>query len=513
MATHLFQKKGESTWYVRRVIPEDVRHAFDGRVTITKTTGTSNKAKAMERRHAILAEWQGLIDATRAGKASELEDTLDVASQYGIAHAAMISSAINDVFTGSGEHSSSLEGVEVLVEQISKAASDGHIPNAGAVALLRMLKDAIALREAHDSEVPDAGKIQLFSSFRTSHMAEVFRSAVDSEPDLSPATKAKALDVYKSPKSYRPRSPITKGRLDSFRVHLERKGTASKTIDQMCKRVALFSDYLSRTGNPINFDVVSAYLDQLTDAKGKPLTSKTKKQHTWSGNTFWKWAIKHDPDWREQYKGQPSPFADHDLPVIKGESVSWAAFKKADVERLHAMALEKQDQPLADLIKIGAYTGARLEEIGRIHRDATTFIDGVPVAFAITESKTAAGVREIPIHSAIATLFANLLEGSTDGYLMPGRSLDESNKYGHRLDAVGKRFGRLKTAAQFGTEHVFHSIRKTAITLVHQAGADVSVMPGLFGHETGMITFDLYSDGPSLEQKRKVIELLAFDFG
>lgn len=513
MATHLFQKKGESTWYVRRVVPEDVRHAFGGRVTVTRTTGTSNKSKAMERRHAILAEWQGVIDAARAGKASELEDTLDLASQSGISHAAMISGAISDVLTGSGEQSSSLEGVEELVKEISKAASDGHIPNDGAIALLRMLKDAIELREAHTSEVPDAEKIQLLSSFRTSHMAEVFRSAVDSEPDLSPATKAQALAVYQSPKAYKPRSPITTARLDSFRVHLERKGTASKTIDQMCKRVALFSDYLSRTGSPINFDIVSAYLDQLTDKAGTPLTSKTKKQHTWSGNTFWKWAIKHDPDWREQYKGQASPFADHDLPVIKGESVSWAAFKKADVERLHAMALEKKDQPLADLIKIGAFTGARLEEIGRIHRDNISFTDGVPIAFAITESKTAAGVRDVPVHPAIAGLFTQLLEGSTDGYLMPGRSLDESNKYGHRLDAVGKRFGRLKTTAQFGKEFVFHSIRKTAITLVHQAGADVSVMPGLFGHETGLITFDLYSDGPSLEQKRKVIELLAFDFG
>jgi hypothetical protein len=59
---------------------------------------------------------------------------------------------------------------------------------------------------------------------------------------------------------------------------------------------------------------------------------------------------------------------------------------------------------------------------------------------------------------------------------------------------------------------VFHSVRKTAITLVHQAGADVAVMPGLFGHETGMITFDLYSKGPSLEQKAKVIGLLSFAF-
>ena len=278
------------------------------------------------------------------------------------------------------------------------------------------------------------------------------------------------------------------------------------------KRVELFSAYVREKGLPISFDLVSAYLDQLTDAKGVPLTSKTKKQHIWAGNTFWKWAIKYDEDWRQQYKGQPSPFEKHDLPVVKGESVSWAVFTRKDVERLHAAALEKEDKPLADLIALAAYTGARLEEIGRIHRDTITLKDGVPIAFSILESKTVAGIREVPIHTAIAPLFQSLLDASEDGYLLKGRALGETNKYGNRLDAVGKRFGRLKTAAKFDKSFVLHSIRKTAITEVHRAGASPLVMPALFGHETGMITFDLYSAGPSLAQKAEVIQLLSYKF-
>lgn len=276
----------------------------------------------------------------------------------------------------------------------------------------------------------------------------------------------------------------------------------------MCRRVKQFSDYLTATGKPVSFDTVSAYLDQLTDKAGNPLSSKTKKQHTWSASAYWKWACKHDVEWREQYKGQSNPFADHDFPVIKGEAISWEAFSKKDVERLHALAVEKKDQPLADLIAIGAYSGARLEEIGRIHRDTITIKDGVPVSFSITEAKSAAGIREVPFHPKIAGLISSLLEASKDGFLLPGGN----NKYGNRLDALSKRFGRLKTQAGFDKQHVFHSIRKTTITLVHQAGADVAVMPGLFGHETGLITFDLYSKGPSLEQKAKVIALLDFKF-
>lgn len=512
MATHLIQKKGESTWYVRRVVPKDVRHVFEGQATITKTTGTSNKSKALELRYAILAEWQLKIDAARLGKAAELEDTLDLASQAGKSHAVMIGAGISRVLTGSEREDSGLGDIEPFVEKISKAASDGDIPHAAAIAILRMLKEAIELREAHGTPVPVTDQIQLLSAQHGTHLTDVFRAAIESESDLSDSDKSKVMAVYKQPGSYKQRSPITTARLDAFRMHLERRGIEPKTIDQMSKRVKLFSDYLARTGEAVSFDTVSTYLDQLTDTKGVALTAKTKKQHLWSCNTFWKFAVKHDAEWRELYKGLPSPFVDHDLPVIRGESVSWAAFKQPDVERLYKEASAKKDQPLADLIALGAYTGARLEEIGRIHRDTLTVKDGVPTSFHIKEAKSAAGIREVPIHPAIAGLVTNLLEASDDGYLLPGRKLDESNKYGNRLDAVGKRFGRLKTAAQFGKEYVFHSIRKTAITLVHQAGADVSVMPALFGHETGMITFDLYSDGPSLEQKKKVIDLLAYDF-
>ena len=276
----------------------------------------------------------------------------------------------------------------------------------------------------------------------------------------------------------------------------------------MCRRVALFSSYLGKHGHPLTFDTVSAYLDQLTDKAGNPLTAKTKKQHVWSCSLFWKFACKYDADWREQYKGQPSPFADHDLPVIKGESAPWEAFTKEDVEKLHALALEKKDQPLADLIAVGAYTGARLEEIGRIHRDNITFKDGVPISFHIEQAKTTAGEREVPIHHKIAGLVSSLLEGSKDGFLFEGGH----NKYGNRLDPLSKRFGRLKTAAGYDKQFVFHSIRKTTITLMHQAGADIAVMPAVVGHETGLFSLDRYSAGPSMPQKRQVIELLSFDF-
>lgn len=440
----------------------------------------------------VLVEWKAQITAARKLKAEQADGWKDHAAETSTKLAAFLEER---VLEATGTRTPSPVPPEVL-ERL----------NAAAVEPMPLLQTGIS----HQFDL--RGKDVVGQITEHQKLVDFFKRAtalhLQRDYSLNGAETDQLQAILSDPKQYKPRSPITTARLDSFRIHLERKGTAAKTVDQVCRRVALFSSYLGKHGHPLTFDTVSAYLDQLTDKAGNPLTAKTKKQHVWSGSMYWKWACKYDADWRDQYKGQPSPFADHDLPVIKGESAPWEAFTKEDVEKLHALALEKKDQPLADLIAVGAYTGARLEEIGRIHRDNITFKDGVPISFHIEQAKTTAGEREVPIHHKIAGLFSSLLEGSKDGFLFEGGH----NKYGNRLDPLSKRFGRLKTAAGFDKGFVFHSIRKTTITLMHQAGADIAVMPAVVGHETGLFSLDRYSAGPSMPQKRQVIELLSFDF-
>ncbi len=510
MADHIFQKKGESTWYVRLDIPKDVQLAFDNRRVLIQSLKTGLRSEAMERRLAWLAKWKADINAARDRKLSERDEWKEEIQELTRRNQASKEKWIPTLFAPRSKDSAQpadilayTESIAPILKELYEGGMEG--PVAAFIETYNEYLEGLK-HKMSPGEGAELG-VKISDAFAKLHMeitAEYY--------DLSPDERQDMQELATDPQSYKPKSPITPARVLKLRAFLEKVGKDPKTIDTLVKRVELFSAYVREKGLPISFDLVSAYLDQLTDAKGVPLTSKTKKQHIWAGNTFWKWAIKYDEDWRQQYKGQPSPFEKHDLPVVKGESVSWAVFTRKDVERLHAAALEKEDKPLADLIVLAAYTGARLEEIGRVHRDTITLKDNVPIAFSILESKTEAGVREVPIHTALAPLVQSLLDASEDGYLLKGRALGETNKYGNRLDAVGKRFGRLKTAAKFDKSFVLHSIRKTAITEVHRAGADVSVMPALFGHETGMITFDLYSAGPSLEQKAKVIELLSYNF-
>lgn len=494
MSDHIFQKKGESTWYVRLAIPADVQKAFSGRKVLIQSLKTGLRSEAMVRRLQYLSAWKQQIADTRAGRALPENWAADV----------------TDALTAFAELKT-LRKRQLIGETVSltSPAPENESIAVAAMEQTGMLEILGELQDYFGDTLE--GRLQ-FQETLADAFKEMIPEVYAKQFSLSRDQAAEISALVESPSDYKPRSPITQKKLDAFRAWYSKQGKSPKTEDILIRKVEMFSAWLNQTGNTLSFDTVSAYLDGLVGDQGNGLTSKTKKQHLWACNSFWKWAKRYDAEWREKFKNMQNPFDDHDLPSVKGERIIYDAFTQSQVEMLHAKALEKSDHNLANLIAIGAYTGCRLEEIGHIQRGNCTFENELPTSFNILDAKTRAGIREVPVHPKLAPLMVALLASSTNDYLLPGRTLDESNKYGHRLDAVGKRFGRLKTANKFGPAHVFHSVRKTAITLVHQADARMEVMAALFGHETGLITLDIYSSGPSIEQKRNVIGLLDYNF-
>lgn len=91
-----------------------------------------------------------------------------------------------------------------------------------------------------------------------------------------------------------------------------------------------------------------------------------------------------------------------------------------------------------------------------------------------------------------------LLEGSDEG------------AFGKRSDALGKRFGKLKTAMGFGAQHVFHSIRKTVVSQLEQAGVNENTTAEIVGHDKPRITYGLYSSGASIVQKADALAKVVY---
>ena len=177
-------------------------------------------------------------------------------------------------------------------------------------------------------------------------------------------------------------------------------------------------------------------------------------------------------------------------------------FEPDDVVKLLNTAIERGDDKLADLIRLGMWTGCRIEELCALKVDAVR-----EDYFSIDDAKTKAGWRDVPIHRELAQTMARLIEDSKDGYVLSGLSV---NKYGDRSNAVGKRFGRLKKKLGFGPLHVFHSIRKTVVTILENAGVQENVVADIVGHEKTTMTYGLYSGGLSLSVKHEALDKLAY---
>lgn len=177
-------------------------------------------------------------------------------------------------------------------------------------------------------------------------------------------------------------------------------------------------------------------------------------------------------------------------------------FAPEDIVNLLGATKAKGDQQLHDLITIAMWTGCRIEEVCSLK-----IADLKEDSIKITDAKSPAGNRVLPIHPKLAPTLRRLKEESGDGYVLSGLSF---NKYDDRSNAIGKRFGRLKTEMQFSGSFVFHSIRKTVATLLENAGVPENVAADLLGHDKKTMTYGVYSGGARLDVLREALNRIDY---
>jgi len=177
-------------------------------------------------------------------------------------------------------------------------------------------------------------------------------------------------------------------------------------------------------------------------------------------------------------------------------------FQKDDLRKLLQASDEKGDAALRSFIEIAMWTGCRIEEIGSLKLSDVSY-DRIIVA----DSKSKAGNREVPIHSKLRPNIQRLIGNRSEGYLLSDLSF---NKYSNRSNAVGKRFGRLKTSLGYSGRYVFHSIRKTVATELENSGVPENVAADILGHDKPTMTYGTYSGGTSFPIKQKALEELQF---
>lgn len=162
------------------------------------------------------------------------------------------------------------------------------------------------------------------------------------------------------------------------------------------------------------------------------------------------------------------------------------------------------DDPLWSMVALAMYTGMRREEIANLRTEDVT-----EDAIKVTEGKTAAAIRSIPVHPVIAGLVKRLKEKSSDGFLIP-RLLrgGTDEKRGHY---VGKRFGTIKERLGFTDKALtFHTLRNSFMQRCEEAGVPESTVKLLVGHSRPSLTYGRYSPGREFEGLRKEVAKVTF---
>ena len=149
-----------------------------------------------------------------------------------------------------------------------------------------------------------------------------------------------------------------------------------------------------------------------------------------------------------------------------------------------------------DAVLILLYTGMRVGELLALEKRNINLRQRF---IKITRSKTASGIRIIPIHNRILPLIESLTQTPGD-YLLS----DPSGKpYNY------SRFCTLwyNLMSVIRTKHTTHDCRHTVATLLDNAGANENAKRRILGHASGDVTDRVYTH-KNLRQLRKAIQLL-----
>ena len=160
------------------------------------------------------------------------------------------------------------------------------------------------------------------------------------------------------------------------------------------------------------------------------------------------------------------------------------------------------------LVYVALETGMRWGELQRLNiEDFDTF----GKRLVIKKSKTAAGVRTIPISATAISLINDLLKASwrtganSSEPLFISHSVDRSTGRlaGSRLNYSNFRSRIFKSAAKKAglPELTFHDLRRTSATLLVSQGTSPKVTQERMGHTHIATTLDMYAQGTSQDHQ------------
>lgn len=231
--------------------------------------------------------------------------------------------------------------------------------------------------------------------------------------------------------------------------------------------------------------------EHLLAAKG---AAKTTNRKISSLSSLWRWALRRG-------LAEENPWLDQSVRKNEGGRKR-KKLRAYTAEELRALVFPGPEDPvLRDLIWLGLFTGARLNEICEL-RPADVKDGGLQ----IREGKTDAAQRWLPIPKPVGAIIAR--RAKNEGWLFP--ELKPSGPDGKRSWNVQKRINRwIGNELEDSSEVNFHSFRRSYATACEQVDLHLNTQSELMGHTKPSLAGRVYAAGQSKCQLKKAQRLVA----
>ena len=348
---------------------------------------------------------------------------------------------------------------------------------------------------------------------------------------LQAAPATSQVTAYAVPSPAATTSPASgatalKTHMDAFTADL---GYQPKSLLETERILRRLGKWLSRKGQLQTIEAVTSelavgFMRYMVHDLG--LSRKAAGKYVSFLRSYWKWLLDH---------GYLSPGASPwSAPIPKPKATGRHADLEPDegkrpyrAEELRKLLNGKpRDPALLDLIKMGALTGMRLEEIYRLRvRDVESGF------FMVRVGKTANARRKVPIHPDLEGIVKRLTEGGEAREYLVDPTAPVVEKTGIRSGAASKAFGYYRKSVgvddrpngKLKSNVDFHSLRRWFIMSARDAllngatGYNNWTIAEVAGHETGLtdtlkMTLGVYAGASGDEALKACVAAVRFPF-
>lgn len=209
---------------------------------------------------------------------------------------------------------------------------------------------------------------------------------------------------------------------------------------------------------------------------------------------------------KQGYTREGNPAEDRALLTKKQRlKGGYAIFEKEEIEaffRSHFFKEQKKkDKDYTTAVILGLFTGCRIGEITSLKKDQFKLSPNGVNYITIRDSKTLAGIREVPIHPLVFNRIEEFIESKTDKVF---KYIEKEGK--GTGNAVGKKFARnIESAGITREKLVFHSLRKFVNNELLKNKVSLEHRCQFIGHELDNVNVSVYTETINIDELAETV--------